>query len=213
MAKPTPVVPATQLPSTIPVKMDFAPPPTVKPRTPEPSDLQAQVTKLQEERDKMEAELARLRVQHAVPPPKPSGTYTATPAAKQGPSVRVITADRAVKAGLPRLTTFPNVVTGIVKDGDQNLLPGVLITVKDKDGVPLRALKTNRLGQFAASTPLVNGTYFIEIEDPRLRYTFDRAQITLNGSIVPALEVFAKSQKDITRAKLEKELFGDKPNA
>jgi len=112
--------------------------------------------------------------------------------------------------GSPRLTTFPNVVTGIVKDSEQNLLPGVLITVKDKDGMPLRALKTNRLGQFAASTPLPNGTYLVEVEDPRLRFAFDRAQITLNGSIVPALEIFAKSQKEITRAKLEKELFGNK---
>jgi HEAT repeat protein len=82
------------------------------------------------------------------------------------------------------------------------------VTVKDKDGMPLRALKTNRLGQFAASTQLPNGIYFVETEDPRLRYTFDRAQITLNGSIVPALEIFAKSEKEITRAKLEKELFG-----
>jgi len=207
--KPVATPVQTQLPSTIPVKMDFAPPPTVKPRPPEPSALQAQVAKLQEERDKMEAELARLRVQQAPIPQKPTGAYIATPAAKQGPSVRIITPDRAVKAGLPRLTTFANVVTGIIKDGDQNLLPGVLVTVKDKDGVPLRALKTNRLGQFAASTPLANGVYFIEIEDPRLRYTFDRAQITLNGSVVPALEIFAKSQKEITRAKLEKELFGD----
>jgi hypothetical protein len=200
-------------------KMDFSPPPTVRPRaeTPEKKplaqppilDAQKQLADLEQQRDKMETELARLRVQTAPPsPPKSTGTYVATPAAKQGPSVRIITPDRAVKAGLPRLTTFANVVTGIVKDGDQNLLPGVLVTVKDKEGVPVRALKTNRLGQFAASTPLTNGTYFLEIEDPRLRYTFDRAQITLNGSVVPALEIFAKSQKEITRAKLEKELFG-----
>ena len=86
------------------------------------------------------------------------------------------------------------------------------MTVKDKEGVPLRALKTNRLGQFAASTQLPNGVYFVETEDPRLRYTFDRAQITLNGSIVPALEIFAKTEKEITRAKLEKELFGTTTN-
>lgn len=213
-------------------KMDFTPPPTVRAReeaveekivevkkelTEKREDparvaiLQKQISDLQRERDAMETELAKLRVQNAPPPPKPTGTYVATPAAHQGPSVRIITPDRAVKVGIPRLTTFSNVVTGIVKDGDQNLLPGVLITVKDKDGVPVRALKTNRLGQFAASTQLANGTYFVEIEDPRLRYTFDRAQITLNGSIVPALEIFAKSQKEITRAKLEKELFGNKP--
>jgi hypothetical protein len=209
----------TRITSTLPAKMDLTPPPSVRGRPvaevqpaaqPQVFEMQKKLDDLQAQRDKMEAEIARLRVQNAPLPPKPTGTYVATPATKQGASVRIITPDRAVKVGLPRLTTFPNIVTGIVKDGDQNLLPGVLITVKDKEGVPLRALKTNRLGQFAASTPLPNGTYFIEIEDPRLRYTFDRAQITLNGTIVPALEIFAKSQKEITRARLEKELFGDK---
>jgi hypothetical protein len=130
-----------------------------------------------------------------------------TPPIKQ-PTVKIITPEGAVRAGLPRLTTFPNVVTGITKDSDNNFLPGVLVTVKDKAGIPVRALKTNRLGQFAASTPLSNGVYFVEIEDPRQRYTFDRVQITLNGSIVPALEIITKSQKQITRDKLAKELFG-----
>ena len=216
--QPAPVA----MPATIHANMDFAPPPSVKtreeaaaqhdePKKEPATDTQQQIADLKRQRDEMEEELARLRLQSSPPPPvKPQNTYIATPVSRQGPSVRVITPDRAVKAGLPRLTTFTNVVTGIVKDGDQNLLPGVLVTVKDKDGVPVRALKTNRLGQFAASTQLANGTYLIEIEDPRMRFVFDRAQITLNGSIVPALEIFAKSQKEITRAKLEKELFGDK---
>ena len=134
------------------------------------------------------------------------------PTVPKTPTVKIITPEGAVKAGLPRLTTFPNVVTGITKDSDNNFLPGVLITVKDKGGMPLRALKTNRLGQFAASTPLANGVYFVEIEDPRARFTFDRVQITLNGSVVPALEIIAKSQKELTRAHLEKELFGTKPS-
>jgi hypothetical protein len=173
-------------------------------------ELQSQLTELMSEREKMNQELEKLRRQGSavVTPPPTTTTTTQTP---KMPTIQIIAPGRAVKVGLPRLTTFPNIVTGIVKDKEKNLLPGVLVTVKDKDGVPLRALKTNRLGQFAASTQLPNGTYLVEIEDPRFRYTFDRAQITLNGSIVPALEIFAKSEKEITRAKLEKELFG-KPN-
>lgn len=174
-------------------------------------ELQAQLTELLAEREKMIKEVELLRKQSGMPAAsKPMATTTTqTPTV---PTIQIIQPGRAVKVGLPRLTTFPNVVTGIVKDKDKNLLPGVLVTVKDKDGIPLRALKTNRLGQFAASTPLPNGIYFVETEDPRLRYTFDRAQITLNGTIVPALEIFAKTEKEITRAKLEKELFGDKIN-
>jgi hypothetical protein len=170
-------------------------------------ELQTQLTELLSEREKMSQEMERLRRQGgvaSVPPPK----TTTTTQVSGGPTIQIIAPGRAVNVGLPRLTTFPNIVTGIIKDKEKNLLPGVLVTVKDKDGVPLRALKTNRLGQFAASTQLPNGVYFVETEDPRLRFTFDRAQITLNGTIVPALEIFAKTEKEITRAKLEKELFG-----
>ncbi len=183
-------------------------------------ELQKQLTQLLGERETMEKELVALRRQTATPPPPPavlkpspapqnqSGTHVATPGAVKQPTVKIITPESAVKAGLPRLTSFPNIVTGIIKDSDNTFLPGVLVTVKDKEGVPLRALKTNRLGQFAASTPLANGVYFVEIEDPRIRYVFDRVQITLNGSIVPALEIIAKSQKQVNREKLEKEIFG-----
>ncbi len=188
-------------------------------------ELQKQLTDMLSERDRMRKELEALRAKAAPPPaptavvpPKPADTNTvvstpppqtaAAPQRPQGPTVKIITPQEAVKAGLPRLTTFPNVVTGITRDSDNNLLPGVLVTVKDHDGVPVRALKTNRLGQFAASTPLGNGVYFVEIEDPRGRYTFDRVQITLNGSIVPALEIIAKSQKEVARERLAKEIFG-----
>ncbi len=124
-------------------------------------------------------------------------------------SVRVIAPDAATKAGLPRLTTFPNVVTGIVRDHWGNLLPGMLITVRDRDDVPLRALKTNRLGQFAASTPLPNNTYIVEIEDPKGGFIFDKAQISLTGAVAPPIEVIAKSQKQVERDKLAREIFGN----
>ena len=92
-------------------------------------------------------------------------------------------------------------------------MPGVLVTVRDKEGVPLRALKTNKLGQFAASTQLPNGTYIIEVEDPRNRYLFDRAQITLNGAVMPAIEIVAKSKRDINREELSKQIFGQTVNS
>ena len=182
-------------------------------------ELQKQLTEILSEKEKMETELATFRRQAAqsstpatitIPAVQAqTGTHVATPQMQKQTTVKIITPEGAIKAGLPRLTTFPNIVTGITKDSENNFLPGVLVTVKDKDGVPLRALKTNRLGQFAASTPLANGVYFVEIEDPRARYVFDRVQITLNGSIVPALEIIAKNQKQVNREKLAKEIFGN----
>ncbi len=128
-----------------------------------------------------------------------------------GPTVKIYSPDAAVKAGLPKLTTFSNVVTGIVRDVDSGLLPGVLITICNTQGVPVRALKTNKLGQFAASTQLPNGVYIIEVEDPRGRFLFDRVQFTLNGAILPAVEIIAKSKREMERQDLEKKIFGQ-PN-
>ena len=180
-------------------------------------ELQRQLSALLKEKEALEHELAELRLRlaphpvsttPAVPKPSPVATPSLSSRPVSGPTVKIITPERAVGVGIPRLTTFPNVITGVIKDSDNNFLPGVLVTVKDKEGVPVRALKTNRLGQFASSTPLANGVYFVEIEDPRGRYIFDRVQITLNGSIVPAIEIIAKSQKEINRAKLAREIFG-----
>jgi len=144
-------------------------------------------------------------------PNEPTGPVR--PKTVPDPTVKVFTPEGATRAGLPRLTTFSNVVTGIVKDHQGALLPGVLVTVKDKDGIPLRALKTNKLGQFAASTQLPDGVYVVEVEDPRERYVFDRAQITLNGTVMPAIGIVAKSKREIDRENLAKQIFGQTTNS
>jgi hypothetical protein len=173
-------------------------------------DLQKQMTDTIKQKQYMEGELAKLRKQ---PQPQPKADRPLAETTMKGPTVKIIPPEAAIRAGLPRLTTFSNVVTGIVKDNVGGLLPGVLVTVRDKEGVPLRALKTNKLGQFAASTQLPNGTYIVEIEDPRNRFTFDRAQITLNGAVMPAIEIVAKSKRDINREELSKQIFGQTVNS
>lgn len=173
-------------------------------------ELQGQLSEALQARERLEHELiairGRLKQQGAPPPTRQASVVPTAPTGAT--SVRVIAPDAATKAGLPRLTTFPNVVTGIVKDHYGNLLAGMLITVRDRDDVPLRALKTNKLGQFAASTPLPNNTYIVEIEDPRGGFLFDKAQISLAGAVAPPIEVTAKSQKQMERDKLAKEIFG-----
>lgn len=183
-------------------------------------ELQKQLTDLLQQKQNMELEITNIRKQFSRQPPfapagfpplkstpAPSGITTSLP--QKSPTVSVVSPDAAIRAGIPRLTTYPNVVTGIVKDYDKNLLPAVLVTVKDTEGVPLRALKTNKLGQFAASTQLPNGTYVVEVEDPRGRYVFDRAQITLNGAVMPAVELVARGKREIQREELAKQIFGN----
>ena len=179
-------------------------------------ELQEQLTGLMTERQQMEKELIALRSKvQSQPIPQPQQFRSAGVVSSQKPNeptVKTMNPDVATRMGLPRLTTFPNVVTGIVKDNDNNLLPGVLVTVKDKEGIPLRALKTNKLGQFAASTQLPNETYVVEVEDPRERFLFDRVQITTNGTVLPALQIVAKNKRMLEREVLEKQIFGT-PNA
>lgn len=88
------------------------------------------------------------------------------------------------------LTTFPNVINGIVKDNQNNYLEGVVAVIYDKEGLPVRALKTNKLGQFTGSTPLPNGTYTLELEKDT--FTFDVLQIELTGGVLPPLLITAK---------------------
>lgn len=177
--------------------------------------LQGQLTEMMRDRERLEKELVLMRqqAQHAQPvtPPQPTrqASFVMPQSPLAGPTVRVIAPGATTGAGLPRLTTFPNIVTGIVKDQYGNFLAGILVTVRDKNDIPLRALKTNRLGQFAASTPLPNNTYIVEIEDPKVGFVFDKAQISLNGTIAPPIEVTAKSQKQVERDKLAKEIFGN----
>ncbi len=88
------------------------------------------------------------------------------------------------------LTSFPNVINGIIKDVSGNLLDGVVVVIYDKEGLPVRALKTNKLGQFTGSTPLHNGTYTVELEKDG--FAFDVLQIDLTGAILPPLLITAK---------------------
>jgi hypothetical protein len=180
-------------------------------------ELQKQLTEALSQKTKTEDELIALKRQltKSAPsreqemPAAQSQLSTEKQASSGQGTVNVITTQEgAVKVGLPRLTNAPNVITGLVKDDAKNFLPGILVTVTNHEGVPVRALKTNKLGQFAASTPLASGTYFVEIEDPRGRFTFSRVQITLTGAVVPILEIIAKSEKVLTRERLAQEIFG-----
>lgn len=88
------------------------------------------------------------------------------------------------------LTTFPNIINGIVKDKAGAYLEGTVAVIYDKEGLPVRALKTNKLGQFTGSTPLPNGTYTLEIEKDG--FTFDVLQMELTGGVMAPLLITAK---------------------
>lgn len=85
---------------------------------------------------------------------------------------------------------IPNLVSGTVKDKEGKLLENIVVIIKDQDGDPVRALKTNRIGQFTISTPLENGDYTIEISSKERN--FDIIKITADGSILAPVELREK---------------------
>lgn len=105
------------------------------------------------------------------------------------PVVKVVVSEKPKPTQLT-LTTFPNVINGIIKDSKNNYLEATVVVIYDKEGLPVRALKTNKLGQFTGATPLPNGTYRVELE--KEGYVFDVLQIDLNGQILSPLLIIAK---------------------
>lgn len=102
----------------------------------------------------------------------------------------VVKAQPAYGKMLPNTPTVPNVINGLVKDAKGLLLPTVVIIVKDRNDDPVRALKTNKIGQFALSTAVPNGTYTLELEKDG--YDFDIIEIDVNGTIMQPIEIKSK---------------------
>lgn len=103
---------------------------------------------------------------------------------------------------------FPNLITGTVKDPRGNPLPNILVEVKDKEGNPVRAFKTNEFGRFASATPLINGNYTIEFEDPKLLNKFEKITISATGQVISPVEMISVD----TREELRRSLFTTQTN-
>lgn len=166
--------------------------------------LEKQLEQVEDEKEALMRMMLKLQKEMTS---KPKGV-TPTEVLEKTQAVKIISAQAAKEIGLPRLTTTPNIITGVVQDKRGIFLPNILVEIKDKDGDAVRAFKTNKLGQFAAATPLANGTYTLELEDPRRQFVFDIIEVEIDGSVLPPLAIYAKSQIDLEREKIKNSLFG-----
>ena len=94
----------------------------------------------------------------------------------------------------PAPPSQPNTLVGMVLDKDGKIIEGAIIEIRDSQGIPVRALKTNKLGQFRSVTPLDDGQY--EIETEKEGYRFDIIKIKLTGAVVTPLEIRAKNKNN-----------------
>jgi len=104
--------------------------------------------------------------------------------------------------GMPSTPEFPNLIKGITRDARGNALSNILVEIKDKDGNPIRAFKTNELGRFASATPLANGTYTIEFEDPKAQNRFEKLAINVTGQIILPIEAVSNDAREELRRSL-----------
>lgn len=91
---------------------------------------------------------------------------------------------------IPATPSLPNLVVGYIRTKEGKLVEGAILEIRDIEGNPARALKTNKLGQFLIATPLANGDY--EIETEKEGFEFDIIKISLKGEIIPPIEIVSK---------------------
>lgn len=86
---------------------------------------------------------------------------------------------------------LPNVLAGIVVASGDKYIEGVTVEIIDSaTGIPARALRTNRLGQFQIAIPLANGSYVVNAE--KEGFMFDPVSIAAKGALIPPVTLFAK---------------------
>ena len=99
---------------------------------------------------------------------------------KETPKVNVIKTDSALP--LVAQPSKPNLLAGIVLGPNDEMVAGAILEIKNRQGISVRALKTNKLGQFKIATPMENGAYQIEVEKEGLNFAI--IKIEVKGEII-----------------------------
>ncbi|KKS78836.1 MAG: hypothetical protein UV54_C0049G0007 [Candidatus Beckwithbacteria bacterium GW2011_GWA2_43_10] len=90
---------------------------------------------------------------------------------------------------MPHSLDKPNLITGIVLDKSGKIIPNVIIEIRDKQDLPVRALKSNKLGQFFTATPLSDGIYQIQAEQAGQKFAI--IKLEAKNEIIPPLKIQA----------------------
>lgn len=103
-----------------------------------------------------------------------------------------IPASTASPAQIVPLTNTPNVLSGLVLSTEGIPQEGAILIVHDQNGIPVRALKTNKLGQFLSATPLPEGHYSIEIEATEGQ--FSPVSLAVEGKVLMPIQIKSKGE-------------------
>lgn len=156
----------------------------------EPSADTALIAQLREQLAQQKRSFDQLQRENKELLEKQGDSAAAPQPQKQAPPPLPAAQQVTTTGSTPKITTVPNAINGTVTDPTGKLITGAVVIIKSGDNRPLRALKTNQLGQYWVTTALENGSYLIETEAQGL--TFDTVAIELHGDVVPPIAITAK---------------------
>ncbi len=124
------------------------------------------------------------------PPVRPSGPFPGLPQVRP-PTVTPPPATAATSATPIASPTVANILAGQVADSLNLAISGATVEIIDSHtGIPARALRTNRLGQFQIAIPLPSGSYILNAEKPG--FTFEPVSVQVANAIIPPIIIKAQ---------------------
>lgn len=96
----------------------------------------------------------------------------------------------SIDAAPPSPPIAINTIVGQVMDMDRKIIEGAILEIKDSNGRPVRALKSNKAGHFIIVTPLQNGKYEVTIEKDG--FTFEPVSFDAKGDMIEPMAIKGK---------------------
>jgi hypothetical protein len=122
-------------------------------------------------------------------PPRPATIFQAPSVPKPSPTTPAVAA-KFTNIAIPATPSMANLLSGFIHDPQGKIIEAAILEIRDTAGNPVRAFRTNKLGQFRSATPLPSGLY--EIETEKEGYRFDIIKVELKGEILSPIEVISK---------------------
>jgi len=121
---------------------------------------------------------------------RPFTRFPFAPPVKKRLHPEAVAAKTGSNLPFPEPPSQPNILSGMVLNTNGQIVEGAILEIRNNQGVPVRAFKTNKLGQFTIATPLPNGSY--EIETEKEGFKFDIIKFEAKGEIIKPIEIRAK---------------------
>lgn len=104
-----------------------------------------------------------------------------------------VAAQFSPQAAPPNPPEQPNLVVGQIMGPTGEIVDKAILEIRDDQGRPVRALRSNQVGHFMIVTPLVNGKYEIVPEKPGFK--FEPIIFEAQGKIIPPIAIKATAKE------------------